>query len=1453
MKSGWSNASGYKVTLKDSDGLVHYYAHMMEQSILKAGDIVKAGDVLGKVGSTGDSTGNHLHYGIYKNKTPINPETYLKSSFTISTPNSSDDNKVKKWDELNKQVLQRKQDILQFQKELEEQMTKQAEAMIVGSDRILDDIEKSNTLLSTKQSLYQKTDTEYIEMESKKINNLLKQQVVIKRNAEQVRAILAENNFLISSGKDGFLSGDMIVSLNQKLKDLDNQFWQTEKTIRDSQKEQRLENLGKLYFDMELKIIPLTNALELLDAKFGLLADNDYSGKYDVLAESFDAIKSKVSLLRNEYSKLGNITPQTIEEAQDLADKMENTASQIFNANKAMLDYQKQLDMLKVEEMSYGYKNDFGKLNDLLGSFKHNLDMLDGGLMDGTDINFGIGVLPDIPKSALEEKRKELDSMIKEQRKYEEEILKIRQMSFEEQEKKNKTFLDAIKQYMTEHYGSVIDNTADSLGTQLNLQDKGQQEIYSAIIESLKMTEGAYNSSWDSIVAKVVASLAVIQQATAQAANETAKMYAYENYNSKGDKIGTTYGESGKSNAMSDAAYVIVNGKKYRTKKSSVNKYADGTDGHKGGVALVGEEGYELAIFPDNSTTLLGKNGAELVDLPKGTSVIPHDETRDIESFIGKDAFGSKVPKYSDGRIPKYAGGIFSKVVSSVVKATSKVVSSASSGRSSSSSSSSSSRQPSNQSSNNGKYQYANYDSSGRFLGFTSSNTNGKSNYLSNASYVVAPNGRSYSTNIKPQNNSGNSGGNSLLNVFNGIKNAGNALGNVAKTTANNFINAMIPQQEELLPELMMPMFGFLSANEDYYKQDKTPHQKEIDKIRYDSFLKKDTANEFKTYKTQRDSVMKAIETERDAIKKHFSNGGLRNTIESQIQSLMDKIDSQTAKDAEMQFKMSEDVLKQQKTLAENYMNKTSEAYLNGINSGMSVDSLRKLRDEYSDALNEFNNIEKAIKENAKARYDYEFAMIDKRMQKYEKLKNDTSFKLGVLNTATDGKDYKQQLKYNEDMVKTLKEQISALGKEYSDLQNQQKAFGVGSFEWNLHEAEIENTKKELQGLNSELIQTLANNKKIAKDGLNKAFESQNKELQKQLFDGKSQSEITRELEKAKKEHEKYLKGVEKEHALDLLIRDLKKEEITEFDKKIAQMMQSEKITRDEYTTLTKMIELKKMEVALDKLKNNKNIQQLKQSEDGSWNFEWVADENAIKELEDKLTEAKIDMLNWNKELEFKTKDMTLQEKLDFMDRLNEIQQKALNDEYKNSDEFVQELKKLGLSMSDYEKWAGEIQDKLINDNGQFKGLFDTMSKSFENYTSVINDLNKRLELLLVSLSVDKTINLNDALNGVQQFDTGGYTGDFNGGKLAILDQKELILNKVDTANILEAIKLIRGVSMSDLFNVKTPTINPMKSDVQNIFKIDEVTFPNAENVREIQEALLTLPQVAKQKANPNG
>ena len=74
--SGWKNGYGYFVEIDHGNGLKTRYGHASKLCVSK-GETVEAGTVIALVGSTGNSTGNHLHFEVVKNGVNYNPGPYI--------------------------------------------------------------------------------------------------------------------------------------------------------------------------------------------------------------------------------------------------------------------------------------------------------------------------------------------------------------------------------------------------------------------------------------------------------------------------------------------------------------------------------------------------------------------------------------------------------------------------------------------------------------------------------------------------------------------------------------------------------------------------------------------------------------------------------------------------------------------------------------------------------------------------------------------------------------------------------------------------------------------------------------------------------------------------------------------------------------------------------------------------------------------------------------------------------------------------------------------------------------------------------------------------------------------------------------------------------------------------------------------------------------------------------
>lgn len=83
VSAGWSGGYGRMVEVDHGNGLSTRYGHLSEINV-KVGEIVKIGQVIGLVGSTGRSTGPHLHYETRIDGEAVDPQKFLRAGVRLS-------------------------------------------------------------------------------------------------------------------------------------------------------------------------------------------------------------------------------------------------------------------------------------------------------------------------------------------------------------------------------------------------------------------------------------------------------------------------------------------------------------------------------------------------------------------------------------------------------------------------------------------------------------------------------------------------------------------------------------------------------------------------------------------------------------------------------------------------------------------------------------------------------------------------------------------------------------------------------------------------------------------------------------------------------------------------------------------------------------------------------------------------------------------------------------------------------------------------------------------------------------------------------------------------------------------------------------------------------------------------------------------------------------------------
>lgn len=84
INAGWTGGYGNMVEVDHGNGISTRYGHM-SQILVKVGDTVDRGDVIGLAGSTGRSTGTHLHYEVRQNGRAVDPMYFMNAGLKLAT------------------------------------------------------------------------------------------------------------------------------------------------------------------------------------------------------------------------------------------------------------------------------------------------------------------------------------------------------------------------------------------------------------------------------------------------------------------------------------------------------------------------------------------------------------------------------------------------------------------------------------------------------------------------------------------------------------------------------------------------------------------------------------------------------------------------------------------------------------------------------------------------------------------------------------------------------------------------------------------------------------------------------------------------------------------------------------------------------------------------------------------------------------------------------------------------------------------------------------------------------------------------------------------------------------------------------------------------------------------------------------------------------------------------
>ncbi|WP_415749626.1 transglycosylase SLT domain-containing protein [Bacillus licheniformis] len=364
LKSGkvvtatYSKTAGNWVVIQQDDGTVAKYMHMQKGLKVKKGDVVSAGQTIGKVGSTGHSTGNHLHLQIEQNGKPIDPEKYMQGLTSDLSQSEA---------ERQQALSQAKSDLIGLQGDLDAVNDQIQDLQYELVQSKLDEFDKRKSDLEVKIAQNESLAKRYLSdsKEFRKYTNEQKKAVDEQRKIQQQK-INWINKELKTNKKLNYAQRDQLreelkqakldlISLQDQVRELQGELIQ-------SQVDQTLNNIEKSVKKTEAK-------LKDVDIKIQMTEDDNkkvkyYSQQVKLIQQQQTEAKKYIKQLEAQKKAakgFPDIQKQITEEIENWKDKQKDYNLELYNTKKAIKDIYKSL----ADEVVSIYKEMYEKMRDI--------------------------------------------------------------------------------------------------------------------------------------------------------------------------------------------------------------------------------------------------------------------------------------------------------------------------------------------------------------------------------------------------------------------------------------------------------------------------------------------------------------------------------------------------------------------------------------------------------------------------------------------------------------------------------------------------------------------------------------------------------------------------------------------------------------------------------------------------------------------------------------------------------------------------------------------------------------------------------------------------------------------------------------------------------------------------------------------------------------------------------
>lgn len=494
---------------------------------------------------------------------------------------------------------------------------------------------------------------------------------------------------------------DKVKDINEKLEELD-----------------KAEHLSNLKYSIETitqDLDAFEKSLDRLSSKLDLTFEKDYSAKLSIIGQQFLGASRYGGEMRVELERLLAIEPQTADEAEELASRLESLSDSFFENEKNIIEYRNSLFETATDYLGESASATVEQVNNAKSILDNTFNVIKNGSLSG-DGFWSATLLPSISKDKVTKQRAENNKLIKEEKRYQNAIAKIRKkatdMSYaeekEEREKQRQEYQEELQEAYEDYQDKVNDvigqnievsdsvknigdeymNTADEAESSAGRQVNAAMSVKDAWAQAKQEKEDALNSqfepsdskkSWSPYLSTPTSPYQPSSKSENTNNNSSTVTKGKKNitsahvgndgkvyYKSNGKEIAfgkmniSDYNLPNTFKVWSDGSVHAFYGSTELYPAGSVNFYAKGGTTSQG-LTITGDgtgayAGQEAYIGQDGKLHLFN-NEAQLSELPPNTRIVNAKDLQNIIKYTGMKYFYQPIENIQSATVDKFAQG----------------------------------------------------------------------------------------------------------------------------------------------------------------------------------------------------------------------------------------------------------------------------------------------------------------------------------------------------------------------------------------------------------------------------------------------------------------------------------------------------------------------------------------------------------------------------------------------------------------------------------------------------------------------------------------------------------------------------------------------------------------------------------------------------------------------------